>query len=177
MRARRLDLVPATVELSEAEARGRDAVAACLDAEVPASWPPPVFEPDDVARIRRQLEADDGAGEWLLHYVLLRAVGSDQQPALVGVAGYTAPPTAEGEVEIGYAIAAEYQRFGYATEAVESLLARAFEDPQILVVTAKTFPTLQPSIGVLRKTGSYGRVPKGPTEPSAMSVGGPRRTD
>jgi hypothetical protein len=61
--------------------------------------------------------------------VLLRAVGSDQQPALVGVAGYTAPPTGEGEVEIEYAIAAEYHRCGYATEAVEALLTRAFEDP------------------------------------------------
>lgn len=153
MRARRLDLVPATVELCEAEAKGRDAVAARLGAEVPASWPPPVFEPDDVARIRRQLQADAHASEWTLHYVLLRAADSDQEPALVGVAGYTAPPTAEGEVEIGYAIAAEYQRCGYATEAVEALLARAFEHPQVLVVTAKTFPTLRPSIGVLMKTG------------------------
>jgi len=153
MRARRLDLVPATVELCQAEARGRDAVAACLGAEVPASWPPPVFEPDDVARIRQRLEADARAGEWTLYYLLLRAVGSDQEPALVGVAGYTAPPTTEGEVEIGYAIAAEHRRCGYATEAVEALLARAFEYPHVLVVTAKTFPALQPSIGVLVKTG------------------------
>jgi RimJ/RimL family protein N-acetyltransferase len=148
-----LDLVPATVELCEAEARGRGAVAECLDAEIPASWPPPVFEPDDVARVRRQLEAEGGSGEWLLHYVLLRAVSSDQKPALVGVAGYTGPRTVEGEVEIGYAIAVEHQRRGYATEAVETLVARAFEDPRVVVVAAKTFPTLQPSIGVLVKTG------------------------
>ena len=158
----RLDLLPASVELCEAEAKGRDAVAACLDAEIPASWPPPVFEPEDVARVRRQLEAGDGAGEWLLYYVVLRAVSSDQKPALVGVAGYTGPPSVEGEVEIGYAIAAEHQRRGYATEAVEALVARAFEDPRVVLVTAKTFPTLQPSIGVLVKTGFIRAGAEGP---------------
>jgi len=56
-------------------------------------------------------------------------------------------------VEIGYAIVAEHQRRGYATEAVEALVARAFEDPRVVAVTAKTFPTLRPSIGVLVKTG------------------------
>jgi [ribosomal protein S5]-alanine N-acetyltransferase len=149
---RRLELIPATVELCQAETRGSDALGEALGARVPASWPPPVFAPDDVARIRRQLEA--GSGGWTLHYVMLREPGRSNGPLdLLGVAGYAGVPSADGAVEIGYAIAEEHQRRGYATEAVEALVAGAFEHPGIRVITAMTYGSLEPSIRVLRKAG------------------------
>jgi len=153
METERLELIPATIEFCEAETRGRAAVEACLGARVPASWPPPVFEPDDVARIRTQLEADATIGSWTLHYVLARPGAAPEGRSLVGVAGYTGPPTAEGRVEIGYAIASEHQRCGYATEAVDALVRAAFRDPRVVVVSATTYPTLGPSIRVLTKNG------------------------
>jgi len=153
MGSSRLELIPATVEFCQAETMGREAVAKSLGARVPASWPPPVFEPDDVARIRRQLETDPATRGWTLHYVLLRAATSGGERALLGVAGFTGPPTVDGKVEIGYAIASEHQRRGYATEAVEALVSAAFRDPRVVVVTATTYPALEASIGVLRKVG------------------------
>ena len=66
----RLELVPATVALCDAEALGPSAVADALGSDIPTSWPPPVFEPDDVARVRQQLIADAGSASWTLHYVL-----------------------------------------------------------------------------------------------------------
>ena len=149
----RLQLVPATLSLCDAEASGQDAVARALGALVPPSWPPPVLEPDDVDRIRRRLESDPRNHTWTLHYVVRRPSAAGGRPELVGVAGYAGPPTPGGAVEIGYAVAVEHQRHGYATEAVTALVARAFADPGVSVVFATTYATLQPSIHVLRKVG------------------------
>jgi len=152
VQSERLELIPASIESCDAEASGPAALAVCLAARVPASWPPPVFESDDVARIRRQLEADSAAGSWTLHYVFARPRTVEGRQ-LVGVAGFTGPPTPEGEVEIGYAIASEYQRRGYATEAVDALVTAAFRDPRVVVVSATTYPTLEASIRVLTRCG------------------------
>lgn len=149
----RLELIPATLELCDAEVNGPVAVSRALRARVPSSWPPPVFEPDDVERIRHQLETDPAAESWTLHYVLLRMSAGNRERELVGVAGYAGPPTEKGIIEIGYAITTEYQRRGYATEAVKALVSRAFTDSRVSVICANTYPTLEPSIGVLEKAG------------------------
>jgi RimJ/RimL family protein N-acetyltransferase len=149
----RLQLVPATVALCDAESRGAAALALTLGAIVPESWPPPVFDAEDVDRIRGRLSSDPMAGAWTLHYVLRREPPGAGRSMLVGVAGYDGPPSADGVVEIGYAIAEEYQRQGYATEAVIALLDRAFADPRVRVVFATTYLTLRASIAVLEKTG------------------------
>ena len=148
----RLTLIPATVALCDAEGRGAAAVGLALGATVPASWPPPVFEPDDVARVRRQLVADPAAGRWTLHYLLRQAKLEGDLPALIGIAGYVAPPTRDGAVEIGYAISDEFQRAGFATEAVQALLTDAFA-AGVRVVVATTYASLHPSIRVLEKSG------------------------
>lgn len=149
----RLELIPATVDLCEAEAQGPEAVGRALHARVPASWPPSVLEADDVERLRRQLEGNPATHAWTLYYLVRPAAVMAEPRELLGIAGYVGPPSAEGAVEIGYAIAAEYQRRGYATEAVRALLTQAFTHPEVTVVTATTYATLGPSIGVLRKTG------------------------
>src|SRR5262245_40497513 len=123
----RLDLIAATIDLCDAETAGRDALAKALGVRVPDSWPPPVLEPDDVARIRQRLQSNSGDGTWTLYYLVRRSNIEDQVPQLVGVAGYAGAPQA-GSVEIGYAVALEHQRRGYATEAVAALVARAFHE-------------------------------------------------
>jgi RimJ/RimL family protein N-acetyltransferase len=149
----RLELIPATADLCEAEAQGPEVIGRTLRVRVPSSWPPPVFEPDDVERLRRQLERDPASHSWTLYYLVRRATALAEPRELLGIAGYIGPPSAEGVVEIGYAIAAEYQRKGYATEAVRALVTRAFAAAEVVVVAATTYAALEPSIGVLRKTG------------------------
>jgi len=148
----RLELIPASLDLCDAEMRGPAEVGQVLGAHPPASWPPPVFERDDVQRVRRQLEHHPESRAWSLRYVVLRPVAGGPRE-LVGVAGFAGPPSTRGAVEIGYAIAEEHQRRGYATEAVLALVAEAFEDPSIVTIAAMTYPGLVASIGVLRKTG------------------------
>ena len=149
----RLALVPASVALCDAEDRGAADLGQELGAVVPSTWPPPVFEPDDVARVRRQLIADPTTDRWTPHYVLRLPASAGELPALVGVAGWVAPPTGDGVVEIGYAIVPEFQRAGLATEAVRMLLGNAFADRRVRVVVATTYASLHPSIRVLQKSG------------------------
>ena len=56
-------------------------------------------------------------------------------------------------MEIGYALLAEFQKHGYATEAVVGLLAWAFRHPEIMKVQAQTLPDLSASIRVLDRAG------------------------
>lgn len=149
----RLELIPASVALCDAEREGRQALERALRVRVPASWPPPVFEADDIERIRRQLEREPPSAAWTLHYLVLREHVPGQARDLLGIAGYVAPPSSDGAVEIGYAVAEEHQRRGYATEAVEALVRNAFRDPGLVRLIATTYPTLPASIQVLRKAG------------------------
>lgn len=149
----RLLYIPASLSLCDAEEQGAAAVGRVLGATVTASWPPPVFEPDDVARVRRQLVDDPAGGRWTLYYLLRRAESGHELPVLVGIAGYVAPPTRDGFVEIGYAVVPEFQRAGLATEAVRALVRDALADPGVRVVVATTFATLRASIRVLEKSG------------------------
>jgi ribosomal-protein-alanine N-acetyltransferase len=158
----RLELVPATVELCWAETRGPEAISQALAVRVPRSWPPVVFEPEDVERTRRQLQRDPENRMWTLYYVIRRESDPGPERELLGVAGYLGSPSSEGAVELGYAIAEEHQRRGYATEAVRALVAAAFEIPGVAVVKATTYASLEPSIGVLKKTG-FSRVREDPT--------------
>jgi RimJ/RimL family protein N-acetyltransferase len=153
MRTDRLELVPATLELCAAEAVGPSAVARVLGVNVPSEWPPPVFEADDVDRVRRQLSGRLPVDGWILHYVLRRGPTHAAAPTLIGVAGYAGRPTSDGVVEIGYAILTEHQGHGYATEAVTALVDHALADRSVRAVVATTYDTLQPSIRVLQKTG------------------------
>ena len=61
--------------------------------------------------------------------------------------------TSEGSAEIGYGISEEYQRHGYATEAVSALVDWALKQPGIVCVTAETEETNVASQRVLCKAG------------------------
>jgi len=148
IRTARLELVRATIGTVEAAIEGGARLGELLGARVPAGWPPDLL---DEAALRftadRLRESADDAG-WWLRFVLL----AGEPKTLIGVAGYKGPP-AEGAVEIGYGIVGDRQRRGYATEAAEALVRRAFGDPRVERVIAETLPGLIPSIGVLEKCG------------------------
>jgi RimJ/RimL family protein N-acetyltransferase len=148
----RLDLVAATPELFEAELAGRQAFERLLGVTVPASWPPDFYDRDAIEQSLQALRADEAAAGWWMWY-LLRRGESGEPPLLVGLCGYKGRPSPEGTVEIGYSVLAEHRRQGYASEAVELLLARAFAEPEVRAVLAETYPELIPSIGVLDKAG------------------------
>jgi len=59
----------------------------------------------------------------------------------------------EGVVELGYGIDEEYRGYGYATEAVETILAWAFDQPGVTAVAAETEEGNAASRRVLEKCG------------------------
>jgi len=72
---------------------------------------------------------------------------------LIGMGGFTGGPSERGIVEFGYGIAPEYRGRGFATEAAAELVRRAFRDPNVLAVEARTQPQAGPSTRVLEKLG------------------------
>ena len=76
----------------------------------------------------------------------------DAPRVLVGWGGFKGPPT-DGSVEIGYAVAPEWQGRGLATCAVRAMLREAYAAPQVKAVIAHTLPERNASVRVLEKAG------------------------
>lgn len=162
----RLSLIPATVRSMEAELQSPQRLASLLKVRLPNVWPPPLNDEQSQRWMLDYLQQHAGS-RWGMWYIALPA----PRPQLIGGCGFKGEPT-RGAVEIGYSIAPEFHRKGYATEAVGGLLQFAFADPRVRRVLAETFPELIASIGVLRKSG-FVRV-KGASEPGAIRFSIPR---
>ncbi|HKP74213.1 MAG TPA: GNAT family N-acetyltransferase [Longimicrobiaceae bacterium] len=146
----RLELVGCTPELLRAEGDDRARFAALLEAAVPESWPPELYDEDARQWTLRAVEETPDAAGWWMYYVVGDEPGGRE---LVGVVGYKGPPTEDGTVEVGYGILPEYRRRGYAVEATRALIGRAFGFPQVTRVVAETYPHLVPSLGVMGRCG------------------------
>ena len=147
----RLTLVAGTAIRHAAELEDAMALGPLLGAEVPADWPPADGEYDRDAIgffLRELIQAPDVIG-WHSFYVVARAEPG-VRARLVASAGYFGPPDDRGSVEIGYTVVAEHRGRGYASEAVQALVTRAFERGATRVL-AHTRPDNLPSIAVLTK--------------------------
>ncbi len=71
---------------------------------------------------------------------------------VVGGIGFAGPP-AHGQVEVGYGIVPSRQGRGYATEAVQMMVALAWQDPAVTAVIAHTASGNAASRRVLEKAG------------------------
>lgn len=96
-----------------------------------------------------QLRASSTPDPWLHGY----AVVDRESRSVVGNIGFKGPPNDEGVVEIGYGIVPGFQGRGYATEAVEAVVACVSSDSRITRVLAHTLPTPNASTRVLTKCG------------------------
>lgn len=141
-----LSIIATSLALLDAEERGVDALVALLGVAPPDAWPPQFNGPKTRAWMRDMLAFhpdEPGYGSW---YVVADG-------RLIGICGYKGPPNELGEVEIGYSVMASYQRNGFATGAVALLAARAFRDPRVAAVAAKTLTSLIASQTVLIRNG------------------------
>lgn len=143
----RLELIAPTAELARAAAADRASLDRLLSARIPASWPPELMA-DHLEAFARRIEADPALQGWLPWYWVTRA-----ERVLIGNGGFGAAPGPDGSGKFGYAIVAEHQGRGYATEAVAALLDWAFAHPGLTLVVADTYPELIRSIRVLQKNG------------------------
>ena len=148
IKSKRLNLIAATTELISKNIAGREQLSEALGVNIKDSWPPDLYGPRAMQYSLTQLGdvAEQGWSFWYL------ATASDPTE-LVGICGFKGRPDASGSVEIGYSILDDYQRRGYATEAVARLVGWAFSHHNVNEVCAETFPYLSQSIRVLQKNG------------------------
>jgi RimJ/RimL family protein N-acetyltransferase len=134
--------------LLQSQSQGNGGLARASGLIVPASWPPEDWDQKAVQWVLDKMDEWPGSQGWG-RYVTLRS----PHPTLIGSCGCVGLPEATDDVEIGYAILPEYQRRGYATEAVSALLKWIFSFAHVRSINAQTFPHLAGSLGVLRRLG------------------------
>ena len=155
IKTERLELVPCAPEIFRARVDDRDALSSFLGgARVPEAWPPELYDQDAHDWTANYLAAHPDAAGWVLWYLVLRPeAAADGVRTAIGICGFKGEPLADGTVEIGYGVLAEFRRGGYASEAVRALIGRAFSHPQVTRVIAETYPELAASIRVMEKNG------------------------
>lgn len=144
----RLRLIPATLELADADLHNRMEFSHQLGARVLDSWPPPLNDESSMKYTVDSLRKNPEAAGWAAWYW----VAKKHKPVVVGQGGFKGVPSG-GSVELGYSLLPEFQKKGYASEAVAALLAWAFAHEEVGRVVAETLPELTPSIRVLEKAG------------------------
>lgn len=96
----------------------------------------------------RQVGENPASAAWVTG-----VIWDEQQHLAVGRAGYHGPPDTAGVVEIGYAVDPAYRRLGYARAALEALLQRATDEPQVHTVRVTISPDNQASYELVSQYG------------------------
>jgi RimJ/RimL family protein N-acetyltransferase len=120
--------------------------------KVPASWPPQFYDQDPIQYTLTWLLAHPAEADWGLYYLVRRAAPS-VIPALIGAGGFKGAPDPVGTVEVGYSVLPEYQRQGYASEALAGWVEFAFASGRVACVIGQTLTSLGASIKVLERAG------------------------
>jgi [ribosomal protein S5]-alanine N-acetyltransferase len=115
----RLNLVPATLALLNAELESLSALALHLRASVPDEWPPGEYDRSAIEYFRSRLAENPDEVGWYGWYALLR-LGAVEPSQLVGAGGFFGPPNAEGLLEIGYSVVHQFS--GRVRQHLEELV-------------------------------------------------------
>ena len=153
----RLELRPLDAGALSAMAQGDAAALAERTGAVfePPVEPPPLFG-DEIPFYVTRLQADPADAVWISWLISVQSTR-----VAVGVGGLGGGPGREGRFTIGYSVYPAHRGRGYATEAMERLLAWAFAQPRASVARATIPPWNTPSIRVAEKLGM---TPAGNTE-------------
>ncbi|MCP5052596.1 MAG: GNAT family N-acetyltransferase [bacterium] len=162
LKTKRLTLIAGTLAIARAEIDDIPRFASLLDADIPVSWPPPLNDTESMEWFATLLKEDPDAVGWANWYFILHGSRGKRKIA-IGNGGFKGKPTPDGTVEIGYSIMEDYQRNGYAPEAVAAMMDWAFQDPGVKRIIAETYPDLVPSVRVLEKNG-FNYIGKGSEE-------------
>jgi ribosomal-protein-alanine N-acetyltransferase len=104
-------------------------------------------------RRSEQIRESPGDAPWVTRFIIDAAV-----TVPVGAAGFHGPPDADGMVEVGYRVDPANRRKGYASRALETLLAVARDHPHVRTVRATVSPDNTASLALI---AAYGFVENG----------------
>ncbi|ACZ91396.1 GNAT family N-acetyltransferase [Streptosporangium roseum] len=95
-----------------------------------------------------QMAADPGNARWMV-----RQVATGPEGVVIGHAGFHGPPDEAGMVEIGYSVAPDFRRQGYARAMLIELLRRAAAEPGVRTVRATISPDNAASLATIAGFG------------------------
>jgi [ribosomal protein S5]-alanine N-acetyltransferase len=145
----RLAMQPLTLAQLQAWLRGQQEISARLGLHIEVGVVDEIVLRAMSAKVRKMQQAAPTSWSWYTYWLMrLQA-----DPVAIGLAGFKGAPNEQGEVELGYSTAPAYQRQGFATEAVQALLAWAWAQPECRAVRAITLNSNLASQRVLQKTG------------------------
>jgi ribosomal-protein-alanine N-acetyltransferase len=137
-----------TPAMLQAELSQDEGLCGLLRAKLTNEWPPRDWEEHVVRMILAQSVEQPETTGW--HRYVILAKGLSDATLIGCVGGFPKP---EGAVEIGYSILPEFQRRGFATEAVGALVHWLMRDEQVLSITAQAAIDKQESIKVMQRCG------------------------
>lgn len=149
LQSARLRLVTITADMLAAESEAsseKNILGELLRAEVPAAWPPSLWESPVWLHISAQLQAQPETVGWHRYMVSV-----ERPPRLIGCLGGF--PCGRGDVELGYSVAAEEQGKGFASEAADALTAWLLRRPEVRSVSAQAFEGSVASVRVMQRCG------------------------
>jgi len=146
LETKRLQLIPFTLDLKKAAMIDRARLVEMLGVYIPEHWPGPDLAEALPFFVENMEKApSEPAWDWIAIHRLDQGV--------IGGIGFMGGPDKDGIVEVGYDIVPEYRKQGYATEMARSLVAWAFEETCIKIVTASCLHDYIGSIKVLENIG------------------------
>lgn len=151
----RLTLIASTLAHLRTELESPQRLAGMLDAVVSPEWPTGEYDRDAMEFFRARLEEGGEAVEGWYGWYAVREADREGPRALVGGAGYFGPPSADGTVEVGYSVLPEWQRRGYASEMVQTLVEHTFTFVHVKRIIAHTTEANPASIAVLLRCGFH----------------------
>jgi len=147
LQTERLFLIPTTLPMLEAIVEEDWPTLSALlgGVDLADQWthfPEALYWMRDYAR-----EHDTDMGWW--NYLIVHR----HDVRLIGTCGFKGAPGPDGTVEVGYEIAASYQRRGLGGESAQKLVEYAFTFESVRAVTANTLAEENASCAILRKLG------------------------
>ncbi len=154
LETKRLQLIPFSLDLKKAAISDRGRLVEMLGVRVPEHWPgPDLVEALPFFVENMEKAPSEPAWDWIAIHRLDNGV--------IGGIGFMGGPDEDGVVEVGYDIVPEYRNQGYATEMARGLIAWAFQEKGIKLVTAACLDNNIGSIKVLEKVGMHRLEPDG----------------
>jgi [ribosomal protein S5]-alanine N-acetyltransferase len=148
VRTPRLDLRPLDAEAVDALLTGDGERLRRLTGARFREPAPPPYMADALPVVRDRLRERPEETPWWNWLVVDRESGE-----AVGSVAFAGPVNPEGAVLVGYAIYAEYEGRGYATEAVRAMVAWAFGQPGVREVRALAPVWNTPALRVAENVG------------------------
>ena len=148
VRTLRLDLAPMSADAIDALLAGDGPRLGTLTGARFREPAPPPYMADALPVVRDRLRAHPSEEAWWNWLIVDRASGE-----AAGSVAFGGPVNRDGAVLVGYAMYAEYEGRGYATEAVRALVAWAFGQPGVREVRALAPVWNTPALRVAENVG------------------------